>query len=68
MKKEKKEQVFALCVENKDCDDLEKRKVYLIVAKKLYEKGRWVCWKAFTAAPLNVLLLRFQAYPRGHLR
>jgi hypothetical protein len=42
--------------------------IYLIVAKKLYEKGRWVCWKAFTAAPLNVLLLRFQAYPRGHLR
>jgi hypothetical protein len=46
----------------------EARWIDLIVAKKLYEKGRWVCWKAFTAAPLNVLLLRFQAYPRGHLR
>ena len=22
---------FALCVENKDCDDLEKRKIYVVV-------------------------------------
>ncbi len=26
------EKVFALCVENKDCDDLEKRKIYQIVS------------------------------------
>ena len=25
------EQVFALCIENKDCDDLEKRKIYQIL-------------------------------------
>ena len=25
------EKVFALCVENKDCDDLEKRKIYQII-------------------------------------
>ena len=31
MEKEKKEQVFALCVENKDCEDLEKRKIYQIL-------------------------------------
>ncbi|MBM4339782.1 MAG: hypothetical protein FJ110_09580 [Deltaproteobacteria bacterium] len=31
MKKEKKEQVFALCVENKDCEDLEKRKIYKVL-------------------------------------
>ncbi len=25
------EKVFALCIENKDCDDLEKRKIYQIL-------------------------------------
>ena len=25
------EQMFALCIENKDCDDLEKRKIYEIL-------------------------------------
>jgi len=25
------EQMFALCIENKDCDDLEKRKIYRIL-------------------------------------
>ncbi len=25
-------------------------------------KGRWVCWKTFTAAPLNLSLPRFPAY------
>ena len=25
------EKVFVLCVENKDCDDLEKRKVYQVI-------------------------------------
>jgi hypothetical protein len=30
-------------------------------------KGGWVCRKTFTAAPLNVLLLSFQAYYKGPL-
>ena len=38
MEKEKKEQVFALCVENKDCEDLEKRKVYKILPDEEAEK------------------------------
>ena len=25
------EKIFVLCVENKDCDDLEKRKVYQVI-------------------------------------
>ena len=34
------EKVFALCVENKDCDDLEKRKIYQIVPdEKAAEDG-----------------------------
>ena len=32
MKIEPKEQVFALCIEqNKDCEDLEKRKIYQVI-------------------------------------
>ena len=31
MKKEKKELEFALCIENKDCEDLEKRKIYQVL-------------------------------------
>lgn len=31
MKSEKNELEFALCIENKDCEDLEKRKIYLVV-------------------------------------
>ena len=27
----KEEEMFALCVENKDCDDLEKRKIYVVL-------------------------------------
>ena len=38
MEKEKKEQVFALCVENKDCEDLEKRKVYKVLPDEEAEK------------------------------
>jgi len=38
MKKEQKEQVFALCVENKDCEDLEKRKIYEVIPDKESEK------------------------------
>jgi len=38
MEKEKKEHVFALCVENKDCEDLEKRKIYQILPDEEAEK------------------------------
>ena len=31
MAKEKKKEVFALCIKNKDCEDLEKRKVYRVL-------------------------------------
>jgi hypothetical protein len=31
MKRERKQPTFALCVENKDCEDLEKRKIYEVV-------------------------------------
>ena len=31
MEKDRKEDLFALCVENKDCEDLEKRKIYRIL-------------------------------------
>ena len=27
----KEEEMFALCVDNKDCDDLEKRKIYMVL-------------------------------------
>jgi hypothetical protein len=32
MKENKKERLFALCVENKDSEDLEKRKIYRVIA------------------------------------
>ncbi len=38
MGKEKKVQVFALCVENKDCEDLEKRKIYQVLPDEEAEK------------------------------
>ena len=38
MQKEKKQQVFALCVENKDCEDLEKRKIYRVLPDEEAEK------------------------------
>jgi hypothetical protein len=38
MEKEKKEQVFALCVENKDCEDLEKRKIYRVIPDEESER------------------------------
>jgi len=31
MAKKNKERLFALCVENKECEDLEKRKIYKIL-------------------------------------
>lgn len=34
MKKNPSESQFALCIENRDCDDLEKRKIYQILPDK----------------------------------
>lgn len=31
MAKKSKEQSFALCIENKECEDLEKRKIYRVL-------------------------------------
>lgn len=31
MAKESEEQSFALCIENKECEDLEKRKIYKVL-------------------------------------
>jgi hypothetical protein len=31
MAKENEEQSFALCIENKECEDLEKRKIYKVL-------------------------------------
>jgi len=31
MKHKQTEHMFALCIENKDCDDLEKRKIYQVL-------------------------------------
>ena len=31
MAKESKEQLFALCIENKECEDLEKCKIYRVL-------------------------------------
>ena len=31
MERERKEQIFALCIENRDCEDLEKRKIYQVL-------------------------------------
>lgn len=38
MVQEKTEKMFALCVENRECDDLEKRKIYQILPDKKSEK------------------------------
>ncbi len=34
MAEQKKEQVFVLCIENRDCEDLEKRKIYQAIPDK----------------------------------
>ena len=38
MKKEKKEQVFALCIGNKDCEDLVRCKIYQVIPDEKSEK------------------------------
>ena len=42
MKKEEKEQMFALCVENKDCEDLVKRKLYQVIPDEKSEKEGYI--------------------------
>jgi len=34
MVQEKNEKIFVLCLENKDCEDLEKRKIYKVIPDK----------------------------------
>lgn len=34
MKKTRKEKVFALCISNRRCEDLEKRKIYRVLPDK----------------------------------
>lgn len=38
MGREKKNQIFALCIENKDCEDLEVRKIYQVLPDDDAEK------------------------------
>ncbi len=38
MKREEKEQAFALCIENKDCEDLVRRKLYQVIPDEKSEK------------------------------
>lgn len=38
MAKEKDHKKFALCIENKDCEDLEKRKIYQVLQDDEAEK------------------------------
>jgi len=39
MVNENKEQAFALCIENKDCEDLEKRKIYQVLPDDAEKEG-----------------------------
>ena len=42
MKYERKEQIFALCIENRDCEDLEKRKIYQILPDEAAAKEAYL--------------------------
>lgn len=42
MAKSKETYSFALCIENKDCDDLEKRKIYQVVPDAEAEKEGFI--------------------------
>jgi len=42
MAKPKETYRFALCIENKDCDDLEKRKIYQLVPDTEAEKEGFI--------------------------
>lgn len=38
MRQKEPEKMFALCIENKECEDLEKRKIYRAIPDKKAEK------------------------------
>jgi hypothetical protein len=42
MAKGNKEKVFALCIENKECEDLEKRKIYRVLPDERAAKEGYV--------------------------
>lgn len=42
MAKPKKNYSFVLCIENKDCEDLEKRKVYQVIPDKEAEEEGFI--------------------------
>ncbi|MHB8068073.1 MAG: hypothetical protein ACYDIC_09255 [Desulfobaccales bacterium] len=42
MAKPKESYRFVLCIENKDCDDLEKRKIYQTLPDEEAEKERYI--------------------------
>ncbi len=42
MAKAREKYNFALCIENKDCEDLEKRKVYQIISDDEAEKEGYI--------------------------
>lgn len=42
MAKGKKEPAFGLCVENRDCEDLEKRKIYRVLPDKVAAKEGYI--------------------------
>ena len=42
MAKLKENYSFALCIENKDCEDLEKRKIYLMLPDEGAEKEGYI--------------------------
>jgi hypothetical protein len=42
MDKAKENYSFALCIENKDCDDLEKRKIYQMLPDEEAEKEGYI--------------------------
>lgn len=42
MAKAKENHSFALCIENKDCEDLEKRKIYQMIPDEEAEKEGYI--------------------------
>ncbi len=42
MRKEETEQRFALCVENRDCEDLEKKKIYQVLSDNTAERDGYM--------------------------
>jgi hypothetical protein len=42
MAKTKENYSFVLCIENKDCEDLEKRKIYQMLSDEEAEKERYI--------------------------